>query len=143
MIKFSKNREVDSRYLNVPVKYISGIKGADTMSNSKPDIEGGYKRYVEFCKTCGDSEDEIISLKEFTESVKDGWGSVDCLPPRNDKTFCILELTKRWALCGWRNNEKYSVGIPFKCRVIKKNGNIGIVYKDKFYPINDPYGWVF
>ena len=54
MIKFSKNREVDSRYLNVPVKYMSGIRGADTMSNSKPDIEGGYKRYVEFCKTCGD-----------------------------------------------------------------------------------------
>lgn len=35
------------------------------------------------------------------------------------------------------------LNVPFKCKVIKKNGHVGIVYKDKFYPIDDTYGWVF
>ena len=39
--------------------------------------------------------------------------------------------------------KKCSVGIPFKCKVIKKNGHTGIIYKDKFYSMEDTYGLVF
>lgn len=59
------------------------------------------------------------------------------------KEFCIIELHKKWAICGWRNNQRFSIGMPIRCKIIKKKGHIGILYKDRFYAIDGRSGFVY
>lgn len=147
--KFGKNRSVDSKWLNVPIKYMSEVTGSNTGSNGKYvslSLKEQYENYVKwhndnnwFNSTPMSIEEYKDYLKKFPDANESEW-----VPAKHDKTFCIIELSKNWATCGWRNNETYSIGMPIKCRVVKKGKKVGIIYKDKFYLINtSSSGWVF
>lgn len=152
--KFGKNRSVDSNWLNVPIKYMLEIKSSDTKSKSGKEIpdetwEESYNNYVTFCNDL-DLEPEPFNeyktncIKNYEENGIQPL-KMKSIPPKHDKTFCILELSKHIATCAWRNNQTCKCGMTFTCKVEKHNdGTIGIIYKDKFYPINkSSSGWVF
>lgn len=60
-----------------------------------------------------------------------------------DKTLCIIELHKNDAVCAWRNNKTYKMGMTFLCKIEIHNEHPCLVYKDKYYNLDTPYGWVF
>lgn len=148
MKKFNKNREVDHNWLNIPIKYILRTTGSNTGSNDKYvtlPIEEQYENYLKWNKEFDWLENEPMTFDEYKDYLKKYPDSNETIyvPAKHNKTFCIIELSKHWATCGWRNNDTCSIGMPIKCRIVKKNKHIGIIYKDKFYPIDDSSGWVF
>lgn len=157
MRKFKKNREVSPTWLNVPIKYmLKFTDGANVGSRArqvpmtiKEDYEDYLKNFVKW-----DDDDEPSTFEEYkaykekwlsecSDDEKWLWQPVKDIPAKHDKTFCIIEMSKRWAICGWRNNERCSIGMPIKCPIVKRNRRTGIIYKDKFYPIDGSSGWVF
>lgn len=147
--KFGKDRAVDPRWLNVPIKYMTEVKGSDTESKRREvPAETVEEAYNEYKAWCADMDwDDDMTLEQYRECVEKGEIALrmKSIPPKNDKDFCILELSKRQATCAWRNNQTCKVGMTFVCKVDEhKDGTVGIVYKDKFYPINkSTSGWVF
>lgn len=151
MNKFGKHREVDSRYLNVPVKYILHYTGANEDGKDKyepisfeewkktmdawDETSGlprhnytfeGYKAWVKYCEENG--------YDHHKKLVKEG----------TDKTLCIVDFYgKDKALVAWRNNNTCKMGMTHLCKVVEKNGKSYIRYRGKLVLISDPSGWVW
>lgn len=144
--KFGKDRSVSPNWLHVPVKYMTEVNGSLTQSQSRYELTDEYvsKRYEDYVKFMNEIDIEPITVEEFKQSLLEDGDCGEYIPPKNDKDFCIVELHKHSAVCAWRNNQTCKIGMSFKCKVeTKKDGTIGIVYKDKFYPINkSSSGWV-
>lgn len=154
MKKFGKNREVSPTWLNIPIKYMFNVKGCNNGSPSRSvpmTMKEEYEYYLQnFIKW--DDDDKPVSYEEYKndleawrkERTEDEWmwRTMKNVPAKHDKEFCIIELSKKWAICGWRNTERCSIGMPIKCRVTKQKNHIGLVYKDKFYPFDGSSGWV-
>ena len=147
MIKFGKDREVDERYLNVPVKYITHYDGANCDSKAKytPETYEEWRASMEefisrnpIFKNCSLSKETYDTLKEkgMLQDVlrKEG----------RDKTLCIVQFYgEKRALVAWRNNNTMKMGMTHICPVVEKNNKWYINYKDKLILISDPSGWVF
>ena len=147
-MKFEKNREVDNRYLNVPVKYILNYTGANEGGKNKYD----YPSYEEWVRETKDWLERNPSFKEYfdlseetyEELKKGGHIEKKLVKKGKDKTLCIVDFYgKHLALVGWRNADTFSVGNTRLCRVIHKNGKTYIRYKGKDILISDKSGWVF
>lgn len=147
MKKFGKNREVDSRWLSIPIKYMLNFTdGANVGSCDKTitvPIEEQYEKHCQWLKDEGWWDDHF-TLEEYKKILDDYpyCRETKHIPSKHDKTFCIIEMSKKWAICGWRNNGRCSIGMPIKCPIVKRKRRTGIVYKDKFYPIDGSSGWV-
>ena len=156
MKKFGKNREVSPRWLDVPIKYMLQFtdgSNVGTPSRSVPmTIKEEYEDYLKnFTKWDDDDEPETFEeykaykekwLSECSEDEKWLYQPTKYVPAKHDKTFCIIEMSKKWVICGWRNNERCSIGMPIRCPIVRRKGHTGIIYKDKFYPIDGHSGWV-
>jgi hypothetical protein len=148
MIKFGKNREVDSLYLNVPVKYILRYTGANDggINHYRPETYEEWKSSMEEFLSRNPNLREFISLsKETYEYLRENGGLKDVLSKKaKDKTLCIVQFYgKKSALVAWRNNNTYKMGMTRLCKVVEKNGKVYIEYKGKLVLISDPSGWVF
>jgi len=148
-IKFGIFREVDHRYLNVPVKYILRYKGANEDGKDKYE----YQTYEEWVETMADffarnpwlDGGKGSLTKEVYEAVKKngGVGQV-CRKEAKDKTLCIVDFYgDKLALVAWRNNRTCKMGMTRICKVVHKNNNVYIQYRGKLILISDPSGWVF
>ena len=149
--KFGKNRSVDHRYLNVPVKYIvanGGFNGANCDSPDKfrtETFEEWKKRQEEWLE-----ENPIfkkysdISKEEYESWKKNGLLKEVLVKEGRDKTLCIVDFYgKNKALVAWRNNRKCKMGMTHICPIIYKNKNCYIVYRGKEILISDDSGWVW
>ena len=152
MKKFGKNREVDPRYLNVPVKYITGnVVGSNEGGKDKYEVVPfeewknrmeswskenglppheytleGYKAWIKFCE-----ENGYTHHKELTKEGK-------------DKSLCIVDFYGNdKALVAWRNNNTCKMGMTRICKIVKKDDKSYINYRGKLILISDPWGWVF
>lgn len=152
MEKFKKDRSVQDNWLGVPVKYMLRVTGSNEGSSSKyvpKSLDKQYNEYLEFhsrlLKDLDWDDEEPMTLSEYKDYLNKNpeFQETEYIPAKHDKTFCIIEISKNWATCGWRNNSTGSIGMPIKCKIVKKGKRIGIMYKDKFRPIDDSYGWVF
>ena len=148
--KFGKYREVDNRYLNVPVKYITRVVGSNPGGKDKYREES-YEEWLEWCKMNG----ELCKGQEFSrkswEAVK-AWEKnhgIDCsrkilVKKGVDKSLCIVDFYgKNKALVGWRNVDRFSIGMPTLCRIVRKGKKAYIEYRGKLICISDRDGWVF
>ena len=100
MKKFGKNREVDPRYLNVPVKYITG--------NVVGSNEGGKDKY------------EVVPFEEWKNRME-SWSKENGLPPHE----YTLEGYKAWIKFCEENGikcEKTSVGDRYVLENMVENG---------------------
>lgn len=147
MIKFWKNREVDNRYLNVPVKYILHYEGAncDRKEKRTPETYEEWRESMEkfieqnpIFKGSSLSREtyEMLIKKRLVPEVKRKEG--------RDKTLCIVQFYgKRKALVAWRNNLTCKMGMTQLVNVVEKNRKWYIEYRGKLILISDPNGWVF
>jgi hypothetical protein len=95
-MKFGKNREVDSLYLNVPVKYILNYTGANEGGKNKYD----YPSYEEWVRETKDWLERNPSFKEYFdlseetyEELKKGGDIEEKLVKKGkDKTLCIISI---------------------------------------------------
>lgn len=150
--KFGKYREVDSRYYNVPYKYITSFKGQHetpkafrtmTLKEWKDEYKSFYeeiygreytdKELKEIYKGClKDNEFGIIETKKSMELIKN-----------KDKTLCIVDFFgKSKALVGWRNNDRCTISMPKLCPIVKKGKEYYILYKGRKIIISNTSGWV-
>lgn len=151
MTKFGKNREVDSTYLNVPVKYITNYVGAN---------EGGKDKYsdIPFEEWKKDMENlsgelgikfetNLDAYCAWLKECKENGYDYECkklVKEGKDKTLCIVDFYYggRRALVAWRNNKTYKMGMTHMCDVVKKNNKTYIDYHGKLILI-DKWGWVW
>lgn len=144
--KFGKDRSVISSWLHIPIKYMLEVSGSNTGSKSKyvltPEyLQSEYSNYVSMCRDFGIQPEGI---KEFKEGLEKERFTGEFIPSKHNKEFCIISLSKRVAICAWRNVSSCKIGIPFLCRVERRRSSVGIIYKDKYYPINkSSAGWVY
>lgn len=61
----------------------------------------------------------------------------------NDKELVLIDDFGSQYIAAYRNNELNKVGINFILKKERKNGKLGFVFKDKFYPLKKRSGWVF
>lgn len=148
--KFNKNRSVDSRYLNVPIKYVLNYKGANIGSADKYEDES----YEEWRRGMLDKWDDIINESEVSREVfekikkrgqEEGISFLrrKLVKKGKDKTLCIVDFYGKNALVAWRNHETRKVGMTRLCPVLQKNGKAYLQYKDKLILISNALGWVF
>lgn len=152
MYKFRKNRSVPPHWLSVPEKYMLNIQGKDKPRQYKEipmTVEEAYKQQVEMYKKFHSTPPTFEKFKEYYPTLLEdlkGYGTRDFYMKKihggTDKTFMIIEFHKNYAVCGWRNEDRATVGMTFTCPIVKKNGHYGIIYKDKFYPYDTNGGWV-
>lgn len=151
MKKFSKYREVDSRYLNVPIKYILRYNGANEDGKDKYEtvsFEEWKHRMEEWDMTSGLRSHEY-TIKEYNAWVKyceeNGYDHHKKLVKEGkDKTLCIVDFYGNdKALVAWRNNKTYKMGMTRICKIVDKGDKSYIKYRGKLVLISDPWGWVF
>lgn len=148
MKKFCKNREVSPRWLDVPMKYMLNFTdGANVGSDAKTiqvPIEEQYEKHCKWLKENNLWDNRPITLDEYRQTLEKYpyLFETKYVESKHDKTFCIIEMSKRWAICGWRNADRCSIGMPIRCPIVRRKGHTGIIYKDKFYPIDGHSGWV-
>lgn len=144
MNKFGKNREVDSRYLNVPYKYLN-YRGANC--NSKPIYR--YETYEEWKERMNDFIDANCLINNLTkkdyENSKNNSIYVKKILVKEgrDKSLCIVDFFgKNLALVGWRNNNTYKIGMTKICKIVWRKNKGYINYNGKLLLFTDKYGWV-
>lgn len=140
--KFGKDRSVDHRYLNVPIKYILHYYGA----NPDGKIKYEYPSYEEVLKKFNlIGVDEHFLTREVYEDLKNkGHFETKLVKKGTDKTLCVVDIFgRKFALVAWRNNDTCKMGMPRLCRIVFKNKKTYIDYKGKLILISDPSGWVF
>ena len=145
--KFGKNREVDSRYLNVPVKYLIGYLGSNPDGKDKYE----YPSYEEWVLQCQKTiehfeldEEWDLSREAYEEEKKSGYLEKELVRMGKDKTLCIVDIYgKKFALVAWRNNHTCKVGMTRICKLIYKDKKVYINYRGKLILISDPSGWVW
>ena len=152
MNKFGKNREVDPRYLNVPVKYITHFTGSNEDGKDKYEpipFEEWKKKMEEWDKLVELPGREYTmegyeAWKKYCEENGYGYHYKRLVREGKDKTLCIVDFYgKNKALVAWRNNRTCKMGMTRICRVIEENGKTYIQYRGKNILISDPNGWVF
>ena len=152
MNKFGKNREVDPRYLNVPVKYITHFTGSNEDGKDKYEpipFEEWKKKMEEWDKLVELPGREYTmegyeAWKKYCEENGYGYHYKRLVREGKDKTLCIVDFYgKNKALVAWRNNRTCKMGMTRICRVIEENGKTYIQYRGKNILISNPNGWVF
>lgn len=151
MNKFGKHREVDSRYLNVPVKYILHYTGANEDGKDKYEtipFEEWKSRMESWDKTSGLPPHEYTfeGYKAWVKYCEDNGYDHHKKPTKEatDKTLCIVDFYgKDKALVAWRNNRTCKMGMTHICKVIDKGNKSYIRYRGKLILISDPSGWVW
>lgn len=163
--KFGKNRSVDTRYLNVPYKYLTSIDGQHEATNMERKMTlAEYKKMrQELCERWAEFGEEMPSDEEVKADYKalskqarkddeDGslaYSMLEYRKPKElikskDKTLCIVDFFgKKKALVGWRNNEKCSISMPKICPIVYKKKKGYIIYKGKEILFTESSGWVF
>ena len=163
--KFGKNRSVDTRYLNVPYKYLTSIDGQhETPKSDKKMTLAEYRqmrkelaeRWASFGEKMPSDEEVKADYKALSKQAhKKGEEGIDAylilqkrkpieVMKNKDKTLCIVDFFgKKKALVGWRNNEKCSISMPKICPIVYKKGKGFILYKGKEILFTDSSGWVF
>ena len=146
MIKFKKNREVDSKYLIVPVKYITNYPGSNHWGCDKFRNES-YEEWTEKINEVNQRFPEFAeepTPENYTAWKEGGYLDKKLEKKGKDKTLCIIDFYgKNWALVAWRNNNTGKVGMVHKCRVVTKNDKEYIKYRGNLILISDHSGWVF
>ena len=131
MNKFGKNREVDPRYLNVPVKYITHFTGSNEDGKDKYEpipFEEWKKKMEEWDKLVELPGREYTmegyeAWKKYCEENGYGYHYKRLVREGKDKTLCIVDFYgKNKALVAWRNNRTCKMGMTRICRVIEENG---------------------
>ncbi len=145
--KFNKNREVDSLYFNVPIKYILNYNGKNTSGYNKyreETYEEWKKRQEEWIIKNPIFKDFLnINLKTYNSWKKEGLLEKKLTKKGVDKTLCIIDFYgKNKALVGWRNNTTCKMGMTHICNVFTKNNKVYLKYKDKDILISNNSGWV-
>lgn len=148
MNKFKKNREVDSRYLNVPIKYILNYDGANKSGVDKYRDETYEEWKQSMIDHWGDMINEKSLSKESWKACKKTlkeWGheSKNILVKKaKDKTLTIVDFYGNNALVAWRNNNTCKMGMTRLCPIVHKHGKVYIEYKGKLILISNNSGWV-
>ena len=145
-LKFGKYREVDSRYLNVPVKYILNYNGA----NEDGKVKYGFKPYEEWVKDVKKFNEKFsletkmdYSIETYNYLKKNGYISEVLLNDPKDKTLCIIDFYgKDKALVAWRNNKTCKMGMTRICKLEWKDKKLYLKYKDKLILLSNSSGWV-
>lgn len=158
MAKFGKYREVDCRYLNVPIKYILNYTGKhedgkDHYRNRTYEewLADQYKLAEEFGEMVS-LKKENLSREAYEKELKlyktdDLWASLGekqkiLTKKAKDKTLCIVDIFGKNALVAWRNNETYKMGMPKLCPLVWKHGKLYLKYKDNLIQLSNTGGWV-
>lgn len=150
--KFGKNREVDRRYLNVPVKYILNYTGKhEDGRDHYRDItyeewrEKTRKLYLDFDGK--EPTESQLSMDEYKTCLKlaeerhyDTWKIKS--KEAKDKTLCIVDIFGKNALVGWRNNKTCKMGITKLYPLVWKHGKLFLNYKDNLIQLSNTGGWV-
>lgn len=63
------------------------------------------------------------------------------VPSNGSKEFVLIDCVGRYYVAAWRNENTCRVGMTFLVPRVERNGNIGFMYKNKFYKLNGS-GWV-
>lgn len=148
--KFGKYREVDYRYLNIPVKYCLNHTGANEGGKDKYEVipfEQWKKKMEEWDKTSG------LKPCEYTFEGYKAWikfneeNGYNChkqlVKKGEDKTLCIVDFYgKDKALVAWRNNNTCKMGMTKMCKVIWKKDKMYLRYKGKLIQLSGTGGWV-
>lgn len=145
--KFGKYREVDNRYLNVPLKYMTNYYGKNTDGHDifcEENYEEWYKRQNEFINRNPIFKEYIEVNKEtYNDWKKNNLLQKVLVKKGTDKTLCIVDFYgKDKALVGWRNNNTCKMGMTHICKIIWKNKKPYLDYKGKLILINNS-GWVW
>jgi hypothetical protein len=61
----------------------------------------------------------------------------------NNKELVLIDDFKSHYIAAYRNDELIKVGINFILKKERKNGKLGFVFKDKYYPLKKRSGWVY
>lgn len=159
MNKFGKNRSVDYRYLNVPIKYILNYTGQhedgkDHYRNRTYDewLIDQYKLAEQFGEMVS-LEKEDLSREAYEKELKlyktdELWASLGesqkiLTKEAKDKTLCIVDIFgKNKALVAWRNNKTCKMGMTRLCPLVWKHGKLYLKYKDNMILLSGTGGWV-
>ena len=158
MAKFGKYREVDCRYLNVPIKYILNYTGKhedgkDHYRNRTYEewLVDQYKLAEQFGEMVS-LDKESLSREAYKKELKlyktdDLWASLGerqkiLTKKAKDKTLCIVDIFGKNALVAWRNNETCKMGMPKLCPLIWKHGKLYLKYKNNLIQLSNTGGWV-
>ena len=156
--KFGKHREVDSCYLNVPIKYILNYTGQHedgkdhyrdkTYEEWLIDQHHLAEQFPDIIST----ETQDLSHEAYEKELKlykkdETW---DFLREHNrikvkeakDKTLTIVDIYGKNALVAWRNNKTCKMGMTKLCPLVWKHGKLYLKYKDNFIQLSDTGGWV-
>lgn len=155
--KFGKHREVDYRYLNVPIKYILNYTG------KHEDGKNHYRNmtYEEWVVLARDrykyffSEEEIekyTSREAYEHELElyktdELWASIGehnkvLVKEAKDKTLTIVDIFGKNALVAWRNNKTCKMGMTKLCPLVWKHGKLYLKYKDNLIQLSNTGGWV-
>lgn len=155
--KFGKYREVDSRYLNVPIKYILNYigkheDGKNHYRNMTYDewVVLARERYKNFL---GEEEIEKYTSREAYEhelelyKTDELWASIGehnkvLVKEAKDKTLTIVDIFGKNALVAWRNNKTCKMGMTKLCPLVWKHGKLYLKYKDNLIQLSNTGGWV-
>jgi len=158
MAKFGKYREVDCRYLNVPIKYILNYTGKhedgkDHYRNRTYEewLVDKYKLAEQFGEMVS-LEKENLSREAYEKELKlyktdELWASLGerqkiLTKEAKDKTLCIVDIFGKNALVAWRNNKTYKMGMPKLYPLVWKHGKLYLKYKDNLIQLSNTGGWV-
>lgn len=145
--KFGKYREVDSMYLNVPVKYCLNYKGANESGEDKFRVET-YDEWVErqnkWISENNWANDFIHIDRETYEYLKkNGYLKETMVKKGKDKILCIVDFYgKDKALVAWRNCNTCKMGMTHICKLVWKGNKLYLKYKDNLIQLSDTGGWV-
>lgn len=145
--KFKKYREVDHRYLNVPIKYCLNYTGANEDGKDKYDFPS-YEEWVKKCQKVvenfGLEWEWDFSKEAYKEEKKSGYMEKELVKTGTDKTLCIVDFYgKDKALVAWRNNNTCKMGMTKMCKVVWKKDKMYLRYRGNLIPLSGTGGWVF
>lgn len=140
--KFGKNRSVDHRYLNVPIKYVLNYIGSNSDSPDKYRDET-YEEWKERQQQWLDLGIDI-NKEEYEACKKEGYLKQVLVKEGTDKTLCIVDFYgKNKALVAWRNNNKCKMGMTRICPIVSRGNKTYLNYKGKLILISNDDGWVW
>ena len=143
--KFKKYREVDHRYLNVPIKYCLNYTGAneDGKDKYRPETYEEWKKGMEEWEKKVGWPHREYSRESYEWLKANGHLREILVKQGTDKTLCIVDFYgKDKALVAWRNNNTCKMGMTKICKVIWKKDKMYLRYKGKLIPLSGTGGWV-
>ncbi|MBQ3946092.1 MAG: hypothetical protein II670_10875 [Alphaproteobacteria bacterium] len=156
--KFGKHREVDYRYLNVPIKYITNYTGKH--EDGKNHYRNRtYEEWLDDQHKLAEQFNDVITLEKedlsreaYEKELKlyktdELWASIGehdkvLVKEAKDKTLTIVDIFGKNALVAWRNNKTCKMGMTKLCPMIWKHGKLYLKYKDNLIQLSNTGGWV-